>query len=165
MNHYHRIFSLLPFVCLLVLFSGCGPGGPALQYVEGVVTLDGKPVEDANISFAPKQVLETDNDNGPLLAGGQTDANGRYKLSTSLSTGIDKGTTVGEYVVTIVKKRVTNPPTGPGQQMGRPIFEYTVPRVFENSDDSKITVTVVKGKNTFNFDLKSDGTFEVTNAK
>ena len=41
-----------------------------------------------------------------------------------------------------------------------PQWDYGVPMAFER--DTPLAVTVVKGKNTFNFDLRSDGTFEIT---
>ena len=159
---YNRFFSLLFFVGLLALLSGCGPKGPAINYVEGVVTLDGEPVDGANVSFAPKQMGAPGGIDGTLLAGGRTDTNGKYTLSTTIGSAIGGGTTIGEYDVTIVKKRLTNTFTGPGQMVGRPNYAYDVPRAFENAETSKITVEVVKGKNTINFALSSDGTFDIT---
>ena len=144
-----------------MLLAGCGPKGPDVNLVEGVVTLDGTPVEGANVNFAPKQEPAPGDISGPLLAGGATDANGKYTLSVIRGGAIGGGTTAGEYNVSIVKKRVTNAPTAPNQPMvGPPKFEYDIPQVFERA--SKITAEVVKGKNTINFVLKSDGTFEVT---
>jgi len=162
MFHYYRLFVLVFLVSALTFLLGCGKKGPAVHHVEGIVTVDGQPVEGANVNFAPKQVLGPDDLSGPLLAGGTTGSNGKYTLSTSRGSAVGGGTTAGEYHVTIVKKKMTNAPTAPlapGQRI-IPQYEYGVPQVFER--DSKISVEVVKGKNTFNFDLKSDGTFEVT---
>ena len=165
MSHYYRFFSLLPFVFLLLFLPGCGPKGPKVHRVEGIVTLDGKPIEGANVSFVPKQAVTNPDDlSGPLLAGGATNADGKYTLSTTRGSAIGGGTTIGEYQVSIVKKSISNPlsgPLAPGQRY-IPQYEYEVPRVFEDSTKSNISVEVVKGKNVFNFALKSDGTCEVT---
>ena len=163
MYHSYRFFSLLPFVFLLFL-SGCGPKGPKVHQVEGIVTLDGTPVEGANVSFVPIRASDPNDLSGPLLAGGATDAAGKYTLSTSRGSAIGGGTTMGEYNVSIVKKSMANAlsgPLAPGQRFV-PQFHYDVPRAFEDSTKSNISVEVVKGKNVFNFALKSDGTCEVT---
>ena len=164
MFHYNRYILLASLLFVLAFLPGCGKRGPKVYHVEGIVTVDGEPVEGANVSFVPKQASGADDLSGPLLAGGATDANGKYTLSTSRGSAIGGGTTAGDYKVTIVKKKMTNAPTAPlaaGQRLV-PQYEYGVPRAFEDSNNAKISVEVVKGKNTFNFALKSDGTFEVT---
>lgn len=79
-------------VALVVLVSACGgppSDQPDLSPVEGVVTLDGEPVESASISFQP-----TDGRRG---AQGRTDANGRYELYYIR----DKGCPIGDCTVAI----------------------------------------------------------------
>ncbi|MCL2348301.1 MAG: DUF4198 domain-containing protein [Planctomycetaceae bacterium] len=161
---YHRFIVLIPFVFVLAFQCGCTPKGPKVYRVEGIVTLDGKPVAGANVSFAPKQAGAPDDLSGPLLAGGSTDADGKYTLSTTRGSAVGGGTTAGEYQVAIVKKKMANAltaPLAPGQRFV-PQYEYEVPKAFEDSKKSNISVEVVKGKNVFNFALKSDGTCEVT---
>ena len=163
MNHYTRFFALLPLVFILALPCGCPSKGPTVNRVEGIVTLDGTPVEGANVSFAPKAGSGEDL-SGPLLAGGKTDAAGKYTLTTNRGSTVGAGTTAGEYNVSIVKKTMTNPltaPLAPGQRFV-PQYEYGVPKAFEEAAKSGISVEVVKGKNVINFALKSDGTFEIT---
>ena len=165
MLHYYRFFALLLLVCSLFGFTGCGPKGPVVYPVTGIVTLDGKPIQGASVSFLPKQAASEDDISGPLEAYGQTDADGKYFLSTTRGSAIDGGTTVGEYNVTVAKMRMANaPPTDSSGGGGGfvPRFEYTIPQVFDKAETAKISVEVVKGKNTFNFVLKSDGTHEVT---
>ncbi|MCL2624057.1 MAG: hypothetical protein FWD31_10365 [Planctomycetaceae bacterium] len=164
MFHYFRFFVLVPFVLALAFLPGCGKKGPKVYLVEGIVTVDGKTVEGADVSFVPKQASSSPDDlSGPLLASGKTDVNGKYTLSTTRGSVVGGGTTPGEYKITIVKKKMTNAPTAPlaAGQRHVPQYEYGVPRDFEDSNKSKIFVEVVKGKNSFNFDLKSDGTFEI----
>jgi hypothetical protein len=59
---------------LLALAGGCGRGGPELVPVRGTVTLDGKPVEGASVTFIPQFPGQ------PAL--GSTDARGKFTLKT-----------------------------------------------------------------------------------
>ena len=161
MSHHYRFCVLLLFVFSLVFFSACGRKGPKVNYVEGILTLDGTPVAGVDVAFIPTKTSEANDLSGTLLASGRTDSGGKYKLSTTRGSAVDAGTTVGEYKVTFVKKELIFGPGGPSGNRP-PQFRYDVPHVFEEEDQSKIIVEVVKGKNVFNFALKSDGTCEVT---
>jgi hypothetical protein len=74
--------------CLVLAGSGCG--GPVT--VTGRVTLDGQPVENAQVFFRPL-------DGGPG-AGAVTDAEGRFRLEGTKADGL----LPGEYKVTVSKK-------------------------------------------------------------
>jgi hypothetical protein len=158
MLHY-RFCALLLFVFSLTFLTGCGQKGPKVNYVEGIVTLDGNSVQGVDVNFVPRQTSDSNDLTGALLSSGRTDASGKYKLSTTRGSAVDAGTTTGEYKVSFVKKKQVFGQGGPGS--GPPRWEYGVPQVFEEADKSTTFVEVVKGKNTFNFALKSDGTFEV----
>jgi len=112
---------------LLPLLLGCGTGGPELAPVSGRVTLDGRPLELADVVFQPEGALSP--------SYGRTDTEGRYQL------GYKRGVTgaiVGEHMVAISVSRelVPNPP-----QIAR----------------TELRVTVEPGKeNVFNFDLRSE---------
>ena len=149
------------FVFLLFLLGGCQQG-LKVNYVEGIVTLDGVPVEAADVSFVPPETVDLSDLTGPVLGSGRTDANGKFTISTFRGSKVDAGTTIGNYTVTIVKKELANPPTGPVEGAYMPRWLYHVPKIFEDSLDSPIKIEVVKGKNTFTVALKGDGTFEVT---
>jgi hypothetical protein len=86
------------FLCLaaVVVFAGCGGGGSEVgaTAVSGTVTLDGQPVEGANVAFAPKG-------EGGRAATGITDAEGKFTLTT-LEAG--DGAMPGSYGVTVTKK-------------------------------------------------------------
>jgi hypothetical protein len=76
---------------LLVALAGlCGCGGASK--VEGVVTLDGTPVDGATVTFVPA-------DDKGIPANGQTDSSGKF----TLSTGGKPGARRGDYKVTVVK--------------------------------------------------------------
>lgn len=80
---------------IVVCILGCGDSGSTVPTVPvtGTVTLGGAPVAEAVVSFSPK----TD---GARAAFGQTDASGRFTLTT-VQTG--DGAMVGSYAVTVSK--------------------------------------------------------------
>ena len=51
MRSIAQLFGLS--VLLLLVFAGCGPGGPATYAVQGTVTYDGKPIKQGDILFIP----------------------------------------------------------------------------------------------------------------
>ena len=78
-------------ICVLV---GCGKGdGPALAPATGVVTLNGKPLENARVMFHPKE-------KAARYSYASTDADGRFQMSTF---GMNDGALVGSHTVTISK--------------------------------------------------------------
>lgn len=73
---------------------GCGSGTPS---VSGTVTLDGKPIEGATVTFTP----DSKDGSGIGASYGKTDAQGRYSLRTV--SGDKSGAVVGKHKVTISK--------------------------------------------------------------
>jgi hypothetical protein len=163
-----RIFYALTL--LATIFAvGCSDDGTLKTVnVSGTVTLDGKPVEGAMLTFEP--VTEGEG----YSAFGATDASGRYKLQTSYGKA-EAGTTPGKYKVTISKSQAVD-------DAGNPIavVQPTVVAVVDTSSDSSSTLPTTKTKefmpaktsrfgttdlertvenkreNVFNFDLKSE---------
>jgi hypothetical protein len=83
-------------VCCLSLLAGCG--GPKYQTapVSGRVTLDGRPLASAHVSFQPIAPGKPDPGPGSF---GRTDANGNFRLET---IGVHKdGAVVGQHIVRI----------------------------------------------------------------
>lgn len=80
---------------IVIALAGCGRGGrPQLGTVEGVVTLDGRPLADATVRFTP---------HGPgRTAQGVTDPGGRYRL---LYLRDMPGANVDRHVVRITTAR------------------------------------------------------------
>lgn len=162
---------LVPIVCatlFVVVLTGCRDNGPPTQYIGGTVTLDGQPVENALVSFIPTQSSDMSNPgnlNVPLIATGNSNSQGAFQLSAVQGGKVGGGTTVGEYYVTVVKREMLNAPMVKNGKVikpmkGPPKYNYIVPKAFETPSESGIVVTVKKGKNRFNFSLKSDGSFE-----
>lgn len=158
----HQIrLAVLGIVIAAVL--GCNRG-PAVQYVEGVVTLDGQPVEGAIVAFTPS--------GSGLGAAGTTNASGVYRLNP-LTGRAGSGTLVGDYVVAVRKWRSEDPGPAPDENDSRAYAAwqqrmlkadsreptYITPKAYGDAATSGLKATVKKGRNTgaaFNFDLKSD---------
>ncbi|MDZ7616596.1 MAG: carboxypeptidase-like regulatory domain-containing protein [Patescibacteria group bacterium] len=82
---------------LVLVAAGCGgrkSNMPPLMPVEGLVTLDGRPLAEAGVQFHPV------GDTRGRGAAANTDAEGRYSL---ISPDGSKGVPVGEYKVVISK--------------------------------------------------------------
>lgn len=88
---FRRIAACVTGFALSVAVVGCG-SGPKYYSVEGIVTVDGQPLEGATVTFQ--------NDKG--LAVGMTSASGKFKL---LSGG-QEGALGGTYKVTVKKVEV-----------------------------------------------------------
>jgi len=131
------------------LMAGCAEGTkhPPTHPVKGSITLDGKPLAGALVSFIPAS--------GQQPANGTTDASGGYTL-TSFTRG--DGIMVGDYRVVVTKFPPTAgsgsgegeyvPPTG---EMQPPKNE--LPAKYAAPETSGFTASVVAGGGTFDFAL------------
>jgi len=68
--------------------SGCGSGEDRLVPVEGVVTLDGKPLTVGGVAFKPDATKGNKTQHQPV---GELDENGRYTLTTTNRPGAPPG--------------------------------------------------------------------------
>ncbi len=127
------ILACLVFIPLSV---GCG-GDPNMGDVKGVVTLDGKPLPDAFIQFAP----QSETFGAPSF--GKTDANGNYHMQFS---DTKDGVFIGANNVEIRTGDVKADNSG------------STPEVVPNVYNTKTTLVaeVKTGANVFDWELKSD---------
>jgi hypothetical protein len=109
------------------VLSGCGSSGPEIVPVRGRVTLDGRPLGNADVVFQPGEA------NRP--SSGRTDADGSYQLM--YKRGIE-GARVGEHsvVISVSPEIVRNPPK---------FAESTFRRKVKAGENNEL-----------NFDLKSE---------
>jgi hypothetical protein len=84
------LVSCVPAAVALLLTPGCGGLKPV--WVGGKVTLDGKPLAGATVSFVPID------ENKGRSAGGKTDNDGNFELTTFTH---GDGALPGEYKVTV----------------------------------------------------------------
>lgn len=115
-----------------LLLGGCRKSGPELAPVRGRVTLNGKPLENADVVFQP--------DNGKSPGVGRTDAEGHYELA--YKRGVT-GSPVGQNTVLIRVSRelVRNPPR--------------IAAKFNSK--SELRREVKAGQNEFDFDVTTEG--------
>jgi len=136
-------------VCAAIVAAavvGCGQtkSGPATVDVDGTVTLNGAPVEGANVVFYPSAAGDA-----RRASEATTDAEGRFHLSTNLGGGkLKSGIAPGQYAVAISKldkasiKDIVGPP------------KNLLPRKYADPKTSQLTASVVEsGENHFAFPL------------
>ncbi|QDV49944.1 carboxypeptidase-like regulatory domain-containing protein [Gimesia fumaroli] len=122
--------------CMIILLgiSGCFGGGeslPELANVTGTVTLDGNPLQGANVLFQPQQ---------GKTAFAMTDENGKFELMYSQDTA---GTVPGSYTVKVSKEKN---PEEPGNNLVPPKY----------NENTTLKADVKSGEeNDFQFDLTS----------
>ena len=161
LTHKFLTMRFTIFIALILsttFFVGCGtdksnPFGAV--YVEGVVTLDGNPIEGATVTFNPRD--------GDQAAGGTTDARGKFTVQTG-GAPVGSGAKPGVYDVTLRKSRVVGGELSQEeyqQQYGNKPLEtvYLIPQKYGRTNTSgfePITVSNNKADNQFTFDLSSE---------
>ena len=132
----------LLLLCLVLGCIGCGPSGPKLVEVTGSVTLDGKPVPNAIVTFNPDFA-------GGSNSLGKTDANGKYRLEFSQDR---TGAMVGKHLVEIVTKKIS---ASDMPDTGEPVATEYVAIPAKYRKRGALTVDVTDGRNVIDFPLVS----------
>jgi hypothetical protein len=136
-------------VFLVIVAAGCGKSLP-VQFVEGRVTLDGKPLGNATIGFTCTEAA------GVPPAFGVTDVDGVYRLTT-IGGPHSRGAVVGTFIVT-VSKYETEHRDESVPQLTPPVVRAITPARYGDVSSSPLRVTVREGANTgsaFDFALSS----------
>jgi hypothetical protein len=149
------------FGCLVAFvlgLNGCGGGSAEPEFdvvpASATVSLDGKPLADANVTF----VFQGAAPKGFGSSGGRSDANGKVEIKT----GAKSGTIVGTFKVLVSK--LTMPDGSPLKDVGEGMdieqlraqgqVKESVPMRYTTVDESDLTANVTKdGKNEFDFKL------------
>jgi len=133
---------------------GCGESGPTLVPVTGKVTLDGKPLDGANIAFAPEP-----GNAYPAIGADVTGAEGNYKLMTNGRSGLPPG----KYKVAISKVAAKPGVVLPPEFMRDPIMakmagmtKETLPDSVSGVGESQFDREVTTEGGVFDFDIKAD---------
>ncbi|MFH1303382.1 MAG: carboxypeptidase-like regulatory domain-containing protein [Planctomycetota bacterium] len=171
-SHFKKLnlffHMMLPVSCSLVLLGtlyGCGGAAEVpevysnLVATSGTVTLNGKPLQGAAITFIPV------GHDAVRRAYGKTDATGRYELMTPVrgrSIDESKGAIPGKYQVMINKLRmpdgsdVTDDVTD-ADAMEKGAIE-ALPAIYSDPEKTRLTADVSKAGEQgleINFDLKA----------
>lgn len=137
--NFSRVRFCIPVMFLLTsgIVMGCrGAPGPEIAPVDGVVTLDGKPIEGAGVTFEPVGEGRS--------SFALTDAAGRYELVYMPGK---KGAMVGEHVVRISKSRKSI------KDDNGKVIEEGVPEAFpaKVNSSSELKAAVKPGANHLDF--------------
>jgi len=153
MKHITTLFAIL----FLSTLTGCSDGKLKTEPVRGVVTLDGKPLAEAAVSFVPK------NDGEGAPGFGRTNEKGEYILQT-MAGNPNAGTLPGEYIVTISKYKSV--PTGRKimdtstrelvNEVESVMLFPRMKKVYASIGETPFSARVVKGRNRFDFGLRSE---------
>ncbi|MBI3461537.1 MAG: carboxypeptidase regulatory-like domain-containing protein [Planctomycetes bacterium] len=133
---------------LLVHMAGCGPSGPAMEPVTGVVSYNGRPVAGARITFVAP--------NSPRVAVGTTNEAGEFTLST-MSDG--DGAVVGKHQVSITSftpEAIARMSNAQQEALGRgqKVEGSSLPTRYASFETSGLSANVeAGGENHFKFDL------------
>ena len=140
----HRSLATWSVIAAAMFLGGCSRPQP-VHPVSGRVTLDGKPLRDAQISFRPER--------GPE-AFASLDGDGRYRLSTRAA---GDGAVAGEHIVTLaeVTGGLALEPGEPPRLEKPPADAMPLPERYLQAETSGLRATVVPGINTFDFKLSS----------
>jgi predicted small lipoprotein YifL len=139
-----RLRLVSPALFLLVGLAGCGGGGPSYAPVTGKVTLDGKPVAKAVVTFSP--VPKPGSTMAGDSASGTTDEAGAFTLRTYSQGGWKDGAQVGPHKVSISRQETR----GEGD---RSVTTEKLPKRYNL--ETELTFEVKSGNNQKDFDLKS----------
>ncbi len=146
-----RNFAIhLEWLCLVVLIVGCSRNDsniPKLATVDGTVTLNGKPLSSATVSFVP-----TGSTRG-TGANGYTDKAGKYELKTRSG---DKGTPPGEYRIVVTKMVMPDGSDLPMDSTVAPInspAKQILPTKYSMRDKTILKATVGDRANIIDFPL------------
>ncbi len=149
---------IVPWVLALCALGGCGQPIYELTPVSGLVTIDGHPVTEAKVMFAPIAKGEKNEAGKPAF--GLLGADGRFVLTTYEDAD---GAIVGEHWVTIIPietevKGWPTPKEAKTSSTKVPKFNrLTVPRTVRvvAGEDNHIDIKL-KAEDVAKFSLKSD---------
>lgn len=135
------IFAPVVISMALLLIVGCG-GKPAK--VSGTVSVDGTPLEQGSVTFAPT--------GGGMRATGIIQSDGSYQLQTNRDVGLE----VGEYDVAVASREIISTGEGSPPRPGK----FFAPSRYGRTRTSGLKYIVEKGSNVIDIDLSSEGLAE-----
>jgi hypothetical protein len=142
----------IPVLAAVVALVICGCSGNGVGKVTGSVTLDGKPVADAEVAFSPKD--------DPKLAGSsaKTRADGSFELPPDPRSG--RMLEAGNYLVLITKFVQKNGSVPSAEDAGMLLaagaLKNSLPAEYGEAQKSPFKIEIKRGANALPpFELKS----------
>jgi len=154
--HTGRFVSFALTAAVATFEAGCGEGGPPLVPVQGVVKFEGKPLENAELTFAP------DPSNKDVTPGSAMTADdGSYKARYQSRFGLAEG----KYKISIRKIEVKDDAKIPEAIKGDPTqmemlgaVKQSLPDKYAKLDKTAFTIEVKPGgSDPFDFELDAKG--------
>jgi hypothetical protein len=142
------------FAPLLAFAIGCGGGGAYNNSVEGVVTLDGKPLGNVVVSFVPQSQGGVQ----PPVSIGRTDEQGRFRLQCKRNGSAEEpGAFLGTHSVLVTEPAADrkNRSEDPDAKAAAAPTNKRVPSQYGVPGSTPLTVEVTAEKHEYSFDLKS----------
>lgn len=141
-----RRFPWVLTAMLVMVAAGCSPDGFRRVKVKGVVTLEGKPLANADLRFLP---LADRGDEAIGLSG----ADGSFTLA-SARHGI-AGAVPGEYAVIVNLPEFELQPVDPaeGTAVAPPAGKNPIPAVYRSQSQTPLRVTIPEGGGSITIEL------------
>jgi hypothetical protein len=133
-----RLVLSAALVAASLVLAGCGPGGPKIVPVSGIVLIDGKPLTYGHIQVLPS---------GWRPASGHIGADGRFTLTT---TDPNDGCVVGTHPAVILAGESITPET----------MKWHAPEKYADVKTSGLTVNISGPTDDLKIELQSDGTVQ-----
>ncbi len=145
----------LVFAAVMLEVVGCSGSGDSLprEAVSGVVTLDGQPLADGSILFAPQSAATA----------GETPTSGGAQIKEgNFSIDQEKGLVPGTYGVSIYaagkrggdQGKAAQP--GAGGNKGTDVAKELIPKRYNSNTELKVEIKKGGGNSSLKFELKSD---------
>jgi hypothetical protein len=136
-----RISQAVAVLVTALVLIGCGPAPPQIVPVSGTVTLDGKPLPNAEIRFIPTRPgLD-----GNMVGIGVTDDDGKYTLRLPGKT--ESGCCACECKITVTEGPIPDNLREGDDQMAatnylKNLKNRPIPKAFTRMADTPLSVTV-----------------------
>jgi hypothetical protein len=146
-----RISQAVAVFAIALVLVGCSPAPPQIVPVSGTVTLDGKPLPNAEVRFIPTR----DGLDGNMVGIGVTDDDGKYTLRLPGKT--ESGCCACECKITITEGPIPDDLRGNDQMAAtnflKNLKNRPIPKSFTRMADTPLVVTVTPEQTDYPIEL------------
>ncbi len=141
---FGNTLTCIMLLLMSIMMLGCGTDGPELAEVTGVVTVDGKPVPGAVLTFVPTS--------GGSPSYGGTDTKGKYRL---MFTDTKYGAMLGDHEVEIATNKPSASEIAEMKAEGQTVNENFVAIPKQYRKKGALTAKIERKKNVVDFALNT----------